>query len=249
MGNLLFDLFDYDAIIKECKAKYGLQKKEDNFFLIKDDILFHFWPRLKRTDGTFWLNTGICFKLLYADEICWAVYAQNTAPAFPYEWHANQPLSYRVVGLPGPEKIIRDEWIPVECETTEQLQAAIEAEIEKQLQVIEGITEKDYCTEDELSMINIYRAIRHNDYKTARRLSWRIKEAWFDKWYAKKGIPVAERPQNKTAVGECAINCYYLHKPTILKYIRRNKRKMKDNIKNGCLFDICGVMLKKRSEK
>ena len=237
MSNLLFDLFDYDSIIKECKKKYDLKKKDVRLYVVRNDMTFHFWPRLKRIDGQFLLYTGIRFKPHYADEICWALSAQSTSPYFPYEWHANHPFSYRIVGLPGPEKIIHDEWIPIDCKTTEELKVEIEKVIEQTLRIIEGVTEKDYATATEVSMINIFRSIRHNDYKTASRLTWKIKEAWFDKYYEKKGILPADRPHHQTAEDETAINAYYMWKSPLLKYIRKNKKKMKENIKAGRLFE------------
>ncbi|MBR3509664.1 MAG: hypothetical protein IKO03_12955 [Lachnospiraceae bacterium] len=244
MSGLLFDLFDYDAIIKECKKKYGLKKKEDHFWLIRDDILFHFWPRLQRIDGRFRLYAGIFFKPLYADEIRWELFSQMTYghmyENFSYKFNAEQPISHRIIGLPGPEKIIHDEWVWVDCGTTEELQIAVEKVIEEQLKIIEGITEEDYRTETALSMINIFRAIRHNDYMTAWRLIWKIKSQELGWWYDIKKVSAMDRPYNKTPDDEGAIDCYYLYKEPLLVFVLKNKKRMKKNIKENRLFEVPG---------
>ena len=244
MSGLLFNLFDYDAVIKECKKKYNLQKKDDHFWLIRDDLLFHFWPKLQRIDGKFRLYAGICFKPLYADEIRWELSSQmahgETNEHFSFGFHAKQPTSHRITGLPGPEKILHDKWVWVECSSTEELQTAVEKVIEEQLQIIEKITEEDYRTETELSMINIFRAIRHNDHKTALRLIWQIKGQGLKWWYEIKKVPAKNRPYNKTPDDEGAIDCYYLYRNPLLVFVLKNKNRMKENVKANRLFEVPG---------
>jgi len=245
MSGLLFDLFDYDSVMNECKKKYDLQKKEDHFWLIKRDILFHFWPRLQKCDGRFRLYAGICFKPLYADEIRWELFSQeahgDTNEQFSYAFLAKQPTSHRVVGMyKGPEKIIHDEWVWVDCNNTEELRYAMGKVIEEQLQLIEGIREEDYKTETEVSMINIFRAIRHNDYKTAWRLTWKIKSQEMGWWYDRKKIPAVDRPYEKTPKDEVGMPHYYLYKEPLLVFLLKNKKRMKKNIKENRLFEVPG---------
>ena len=245
MGRLLFDLFDYDSIIKECKMKYNLQKKEDHFWLIRDDILFHFWPRLQRIDGRFRLYAGICFKPLYADEIRWELSEQmaHARPGenFSYAHLAKNPTSYRIIGLEiGPSKIVHDEWVWVDCSNTEELQSAMEKLIEEQLQIIEGITEEDYKTETPLSMINIFSAIRHNDFWTAWRLIWKIKSQELSFWYDRKKVLAVDRPYEKTAENEVGMPHYYLYKEALLVYVLKNRKRMRKNKKENRLFEVPG---------
>ena len=159
---------------------------------------------------------------------------------FSYKFNAEQPTSHRIIELPGPEKIVHDEWVWVDCGTTEELQIAIEKVIEEQLKIIEGITEEDYRTETALSMINIFRAIRHNDYKTAWRLIWKIKSQELGWWYDIKKVSAMDRPYNKTPDDEGAIDSYYLYKEPLLVFVLKNKKRMKKNIKENRLFEVPG---------
>lgn len=150
--------------------KYKLKKRDYMLWCQSNDLIFSIHSYLTKKDNEYYLNIICEFKPMWSDEVFWKIVDPKSKFNFPKE-----PLSFRVIGANvSPMKVIYTNQIKLTNLNLEETQIIFDNEIEKILKIIKLVNEKDYSTEDELSIINILNAIKVKDYKNARKILKKI---------------------------------------------------------------------------
>ena len=107
---------------------------------------------------------------MWADDIFWKITDPKSLFDFPKE-----STSFRVIGANvAPMKKIYINQVKLSSLNIEETQNKFDNEIERILEIIDLINEKNYVTENEVSVINILNAINNKEYNKARKLLKKI---------------------------------------------------------------------------
>lgn len=164
------DKFDLNIIWKNSSKKYNLKKRDYMLWCQSHNLIFSIFSNLSIKNGEYYLNVHCEFKPMWADDIFWEITDPKSLFNFPKE-----PTSFRVMGADvAPMKKIYLNQVKLSSLNIEETQNKFDNEIEKILGMIDSINEKNYVTENEVSVINILNVINNKEYNKARKLLKKI---------------------------------------------------------------------------